>query len=82
MYHIIRNRLSDLLLSTSDWSGHISSYNEAMIFLGPDLKSTWKMDLGTSWTKQNDTGHSTVILATIIDLVISEVILKILYFPF
>jgi len=53
-----------------------------MIFSGPDLKSTWKMGLGTSWTKQNDTGHSTIILATIIDLAISEVILKILYFPF
>ena len=53
-----------------------------MIFSGPDSKSTWKMGLGTSWTKQNDTGHSTVILATIIDLAIFEVILKNLYFPF
>jgi hypothetical protein len=77
----IWNRLSDLF-STFDWSGHISSYNEAMIFSGPDSKSTWKMGLGTSWTKQNDTGHPTVISVTIIDLDIPEVIMKILNFPF
>jgi hypothetical protein len=53
-----------------------------MIFLKSDLKFTWKMGLGTSWTKQNDTGHPTVISATIIDLAISEVILKNLNFPF
>jgi hypothetical protein len=40
------------------------------------------MGLGTSWTKQNDTGHPTVISTTIIDLAIPEVILKILNFPF
>jgi hypothetical protein len=53
-----------------------------MIFSGPDSKSTWKMGLSTSRTKQNDTGHSTVILATIIDLAISEVIFYISLFKF